>query len=266
MLEKIISGGQTGADFAGLVAAVSCGIPTGGTAPKRWRICLPDGSDGFEPRLEKLGLPEHEHYDYSFRTVKNVKDSDGTVWFGYDKSAGAKLTLASCMSEGKPHIINPSPIELKEWVRKENIDILNVAGNRASKFNPDIFRTTYQIIVKAFNGRELPSRNQIWRHFKGGEYEIIGVSLSLEVPDCPVSCWAIDTETGKTLELYHHQDNSLTLTRVGETNPLPNPYVVYTNPHNSSSQVFARPVEDFMQILNDSSEGISYYRFAKQDI
>ncbi|HJT77421.1 MAG TPA: putative molybdenum carrier protein, partial [Gemmataceae bacterium] len=34
MLERVISGGQTGADQAGLAAAKACGIPTGGWMPK----------------------------------------------------------------------------------------------------------------------------------------------------------------------------------------------------------------------------------------
>ena len=34
MLEKIVTGGQTGADQAGWRAAGACGIPTGGWMPK----------------------------------------------------------------------------------------------------------------------------------------------------------------------------------------------------------------------------------------
>ena len=36
MLEPVISGGQTGADQAGLRAAQACGIPTGDQAPRGW--------------------------------------------------------------------------------------------------------------------------------------------------------------------------------------------------------------------------------------
>ncbi len=34
MIECCISGGQSGADFGGLLAAKRCGIPTGGKIPK----------------------------------------------------------------------------------------------------------------------------------------------------------------------------------------------------------------------------------------
>jgi Circularly permutated YpsA SLOG family len=37
MLERVISGGQTGADQAALRAARACGIPTGGWAPRSVR-------------------------------------------------------------------------------------------------------------------------------------------------------------------------------------------------------------------------------------
>ena len=43
MVRKCISGGQTGADFAGLEAARICGILTVGTAPKGFRTL--DGSN-----------------------------------------------------------------------------------------------------------------------------------------------------------------------------------------------------------------------------
>jgi hypothetical protein len=36
MIEKVMSGGQTGADHGGLRAARRCGIATGGWAPRGW--------------------------------------------------------------------------------------------------------------------------------------------------------------------------------------------------------------------------------------
>lgn len=37
MIKKVISGGQTGADQAGLLAARVCGVDVGGTAPKGYQ-------------------------------------------------------------------------------------------------------------------------------------------------------------------------------------------------------------------------------------
>lgn len=152
-LEKIISGGQTGADRAGLEAAKFLGIPTGGTAPKGWRICLEDGSNGSDPSLADFGLVEHTSHEYRPRTIANVKNSDGTVWFGFADSPGGILTINTAVKSNKPFVINPSPEELRSWIAKNNIKILNVAGNRKSAQNPDIYDRTFRTLVDAMEVR-----------------------------------------------------------------------------------------------------------------
>lgn len=49
MIEKVISGAQTGADVAGLKAAKACDILTGGFIPKRYKTL-----DGPKPEYEEL--------------------------------------------------------------------------------------------------------------------------------------------------------------------------------------------------------------------
>lgn len=148
---KIISGGQTGADRAGLDAAKACGIPTGGYAPKGWRVCLENGKDGSDPSLAEFGLIELATRDYPPRTKKNVAESDGTIWFGYAHSLGGKLTIGECKRLVKPCILNPSSgLSLRNWCEQNNIKTLNVAGSRASDFNPNIYETTYNTICEAF--------------------------------------------------------------------------------------------------------------------
>ncbi len=49
MLDRVISGGQTGADQAALRAARAAGIPTGGWAPLGWKT-----EEGPAPRLAGL--------------------------------------------------------------------------------------------------------------------------------------------------------------------------------------------------------------------
>jgi hypothetical protein len=150
MLEKIISGGQRGADRAGVEAARDLGLASGGTAPRGWRVRLPDGSDGSDPDLAELGLVQHTSASYPARTRLNVENSDGTVWFGYAKAGGGKLTTGHCKKIGKPVIVNPSPDQLAAWVRDHAIRVLNVAGNRESSFNPEIHQQVYRSIVLAF--------------------------------------------------------------------------------------------------------------------
>lgn len=149
--EKIISGGQTGADQGGLVAARILGIPTGGTAPPGYMT-----DNGQNTSLGSIyGLVEGKKDPsvYRLRTIQNVIDSTGTVWFGIEGSPGGKLTLGQCVARGKPTLRNPSPIMLREWVAYNNITILNVAGNRERK-NPGITDRTVDTILAAF--REKP--------------------------------------------------------------------------------------------------------------
>lgn len=149
--KKIVSGGQNGSDLAGLEAAKKLGIPTGGTAPKGWRVQDYDGNETSNPQLADFGLVESDSREYRDRTIKNVEDSDGTVWFGYTESPGGKLTISTAKKLKKPIIINPDPEALRVWVNSQNIAVLNVAGNRASAFNPGIYNEVFNAIVLAFS-------------------------------------------------------------------------------------------------------------------
>jgi hypothetical protein len=126
---KVISGGQTGIDQLGLKVAKFLGIPTGGTAPKGFRTEL-------GPCLslrDEYNLVESNSESYTTRTEQNVVDSDGTVLFGDMTSAGSQATLFFINKHNKPHIVNPTSIRLKDWLKESDIKILNVAGNRGSK-------------------------------------------------------------------------------------------------------------------------------------
>ena len=68
MIEKIISGGKTGADQAALDAAIKLGIFHGGWIPKG-RIT----EDGTLP--DKYKLQEMSSDSYPKRTLQNVLDS-----------------------------------------------------------------------------------------------------------------------------------------------------------------------------------------------
>lgn len=130
MVKKVISGGQTGADRFGLEIAKELGIETGGTAPKSYKT-----ENGCDNTLKNFGLVEDTSYDYNPRTEKNIINSDGTVIFGNIKSAGTKLTINLLEKHGKKYIDNPTIEKLKEFITENNIEVLNVAGNRASKLN-----------------------------------------------------------------------------------------------------------------------------------
>lgn len=144
--EKIISGGQTGADQAALAAAAEMGIPTGGFAPKGFMT-----EDGPAPWLaERYGLAETSSIRPVVRTKMNVAAADGTVWIGVVGTPGAKATLnAAVAANMRPFITNPAPEELREWVERREIRVLNVAGNRASK-NPGVAAQVRALLIAAF--------------------------------------------------------------------------------------------------------------------
>jgi putative molybdenum carrier protein len=75
MIERILSGGQTGADQAGWRAARSAGIPTGGWMPSGFLT-----EDGPRPEFAELyGAVETVSGGYRRRTEANVCDRDATV-------------------------------------------------------------------------------------------------------------------------------------------------------------------------------------------
>src|SRR4051794_27102312 len=97
---KVVSGGQTGADQAGLRAAKAAGIETGGWAPLGWET-----EDGPAPWLASFGLEECPRRGYQARTEANSRDSDGTLWFGSTDRQGYGATVAACRKHGKPCLI-----------------------------------------------------------------------------------------------------------------------------------------------------------------
>lgn len=130
-LERVISGGQTGADRAGLIAARAAGLPAGGWMPLGFRA-----DDGDHPEFaQRFGCEEMDSRKYPPRTAMNVKMSDGTLRFATNwDSAGERLTFKLCEKYGKPYLdVTPggetTPAEVAAWIAAQGIRILNVAGN-----------------------------------------------------------------------------------------------------------------------------------------
>ena len=135
MLKKIISGGQTGADRAGLDTAIAKGIPHGGWIPKGRKT-----EDGLLP--DKYNLSEMTTKSYPKRTEKNILDSDGTMIISHGKiTGGSSLTRKLAKQHVKPWIhldmndlsIKEAAEQLSRWITGHNIKTLNVAGPRATK-------------------------------------------------------------------------------------------------------------------------------------
>lgn len=153
MVTKIISGAQTGADRAGLDAALALGLEVGGWLPLGKRT--DDGPLSLED-FSRYKLREHPSSGYPGRTEQNVREADGTVIFGNPYSPGCSLTLRLCEKHHKEWLIMEdkdvaySPRELRKWLDAQGVKVLNVAGNRERK-SPGIYKLTYNVLLEALN-------------------------------------------------------------------------------------------------------------------
>jgi hypothetical protein len=150
MIQKIISGGQTGADRAALDFAIKHNLPYGGWVPKGRKT-----EDGTLP--EKYHLQEMPTGQYSKRTEKNVLDSDGTLILSHGLlTGGSALTTSFAELNRKPWIhidLEMTPYSeaarmIQEWVGRSGIKIMNVAGARASK-DPMIYQAVMDLLERS---------------------------------------------------------------------------------------------------------------------
>ena len=160
---KVISGGQTGADIAGLEMAAKHGFETGGTLPFGYKTL-----DGPKPEYKTMyGVQADKSSSYVPRTRANVRNSDGTIRLAFDfNSAGEKCTLKAIQSCDKPHIdvdlSDPIPVaDVVDWLKANNIQVLNVAGN-AEQTSPGTHEAVCRYLDEVFT---------IW---KGSSDERIG--------------------------------------------------------------------------------------------
>jgi Circularly permutated YpsA SLOG family len=131
MLEKIISGGETGANQAGWRAAKTFGVAAGGWMRKGFLI-----DDGCHPEFaEQFAAIELRSEGEDVSTDRNVQESDATVWFGQTTTAAAYATVAACLAFRKPYMpVYPGasfePSHIATWIVENKIKTLNLAGNR----------------------------------------------------------------------------------------------------------------------------------------
>lgn len=160
---KIISGGQTGADRAGIKFARDHDIPYGGTVPLRRKA-----EDGVVPMIYDE-MRESYSSDYRIRTEQNVKDAFCTLVFTMcplkEVTSGSWLTIAFARQHNRQwmhvNLKEPNVPMVDEWLDKwyrmwlPNNEhwrgavqfTINIAGGRESK-NPGM-----EAAVLAFLGQ-----------------------------------------------------------------------------------------------------------------
>jgi hypothetical protein len=151
MIDRIVSGGQTGADRAALDVAIRLGYDCGGWVPRG--------------RLDETGvipsaypnLVEADDEWPETRTELNVRDSDATVIFSHGPLfGGSEYTKTKVDEQGKPSLhIDLAAMSayaavrcLQHWLAGVRPRVLNVAGPRASD-DPEIYRKTWGVLLGA---------------------------------------------------------------------------------------------------------------------
>lgn len=156
-LERIMSGGQTGADRAALEVAIELEIPHGGWCPAGRRA-----EDGVIP--ERFLLSETRSTSYLVRNEWNVRDSDATVIFTMKPPQGGSLwTIHYANMHRRPYIhLNLMRFSLKEASaqllrflnRNPKIRCLNIAGSRESTSSGIFSRVKEILLISAETSKD----------------------------------------------------------------------------------------------------------------
>jgi len=147
MIAKIISGGQTGADRAALDVAIKLSIPHGGWIPKGRKT-----EDGTLPEIYRI--KEMPTASYPKRTEQNVIDSDGTLIIARGKLTGGTDYTRQMTLKHKKQLLGidlnlashfDAASLIVSWIKLQRVQVLNVAGPRASK-DPGIYSDVTRIL------------------------------------------------------------------------------------------------------------------------
>ena len=144
MIEKILSGGQTGVDRAALDAAMELGIACGGWCPAGRHA-----DDG--PISARYPLRETADMDHTVRTEHNVRDSDGTLMFyrGELQGGTAYAVLMAKQLDRPVLAVNvekpPAPADVVAWLMRNGIRRVHIGGQR-EKTSPGIYADAGRVI------------------------------------------------------------------------------------------------------------------------
>jgi hypothetical protein len=159
LIQKIISGGQTGVDQAALDVAIAFGLDAGGWCPPG-RVC----ENGQIPLHYPLTETPHERSNKALniprsqRTEWNVRDADATLILqplNNKNDKGTDWTIKCAIDYERPYlIVNPfeknAADDIYNWLYSLKAGILNVAGPGEITF-PGIGEQTKQLLYKVFS-------------------------------------------------------------------------------------------------------------------
>lgn len=148
LLQRVVSGGQTGVDRGALDAALDHGFPCGGWCPAGRKA-----EDGVIPA--HYPVAELAAGDYRHRTIQNVLDSEGTlvIYFEYLRG-GTEQTVLHCIRRQRPYkLVDAAEVSAQQgarlaatFVTAHRVTVLNIAGPRQSQ-EPRAHAYTYALVA-----------------------------------------------------------------------------------------------------------------------
>lgn len=153
MIEKIISGGQTGVDRAALDVAMELGVRCGGWCPAGRHA-----DDG--PIPARYPLQETADIDHTVRTESNVRHSDATlIVYRGDLHGGTAYAVEMARHLGRPvlaiDVEEPPDIEkITDWLRSAQVRTLHIGGPRESS-RAGIYNQARSLITRIITAARL---------------------------------------------------------------------------------------------------------------
>jgi hypothetical protein len=150
LIQKIISGGQTGAEQAAIEVAMTFDFTHGGWVPK-------DSLSKNGVISAKYHLNETSSAGYTDHMERNVLESDATLIISRGRLTGGALISQNCaILGGRPclHIdLYITPVLqavsiISSWTRLNRIEVLNVTGQKADT-DSMIYQDTVNLLKKA---------------------------------------------------------------------------------------------------------------------
>lgn len=136
MIEKLVTGGQCGAEQEAWASARRAGIATGGYMPRGFVT-----EDGPNPRLGALYGAIEFPLDEPTRARANLRRADAMLWLGDPLEDDGQAAIAACREQGKPFLAAQpglTPVnDVVSWLVVFEVKTLAVAGSPAS-CDPDL--------------------------------------------------------------------------------------------------------------------------------
>jgi hypothetical protein len=132
MIERVVAGGEAGAEQGAWAAARRAGVATGGYMRRGFQT-----EAGPAPRLGQLHGAVEFPFDDARRVRANLRRANGLVWFGDPESPEAREAFAACRELSKPWFVvdvgYTQPSRVVGWLEVFEVGVLVVSGDRESK-------------------------------------------------------------------------------------------------------------------------------------